>query len=54
MAKKETAVMNGKFVIYPFGKWWIAKDTESKRAVAKSTSRTDLMEQLLLKTGESK
>jgi hypothetical protein len=53
MPRNET-VMNGKFTIYPFGKWWIAKDTETKRAVTKGTSRDDLMEKLLLKTGESK
>jgi hypothetical protein len=51
MAREET-VMDGKFIIYPFGKWWIAKDNETKRAVAKGTSRYDLMEKLLLKTGE--
>jgi hypothetical protein len=51
MAKEET-VMDGKFIIYPFGKWWIAKDAETKRAVTKGTSRYDLMEKLLLKTGE--
>lgn len=52
MARKEI-VIDGKFSIYPFGKWWIAKDTETKRNVAKGTSRNDLMEKLLLKTGEN-
>lgn len=45
MPKVET-VLEGKFIIYPFGKWWIAKDTETKRNVAKSTSRRELMEKL--------
>jgi hypothetical protein len=52
MARKET-VMNGKFIIYPFGKWWIAKDTETKQNIMKGSSRRDLMEKLLLKTGEN-
>lgn len=51
--KKEETVMDGKFIIYPFGKWWIAKDAETKRAVTKGTSRYDLMEKLLLKTGDN-
>jgi len=45
MPKVET-VLEGKFIIYPFGKWWIAKDTETKRNVAKGTSRRELMEKL--------
>jgi hypothetical protein len=51
MARKET-VMEGRFIIYPFGKWWIAQDSETKRAVTKGTSRNDLMEKLLQETGE--
>ena len=45
MARKEI-VMDGKFIIYPFGKWWIAQDSTSKRAVLKGASRADLMDKL--------
>lgn len=53
MAKKYV-VMEGKFIIYPFGKWWIAKDSVTKAAVMKGNSRTELMEKLLLQTGDQK
>jgi hypothetical protein len=52
MATKEK-VMEGKFIIYPFGRWWIAQDAESKRAIMKGTSRANLMEKLA-QEGESK
>lgn len=51
MARKEI-VLNGKFLIYPFGRWWIAQDAETKRAVAKGASRRDLMDKLV-QEGES-
>jgi len=52
MAKIET-VMEGKFIIYPFGRWCIAKDAETKRAVMKGESRRDLIDKLM-KEGENK
>ena len=51
MARKEI-VMDGKFIIYPFGRWWIAQDAQTKRAVTKGASRADLMEKLTQETGE--
>ena len=45
MSKKQL-VLDGKYIIYPFGKWWIAQDSQTKRAVTKSTSRDELIENL--------
>lgn len=53
MPTRIESVMNGKFIIYPFGKWWIAKDTETKQVALKGMSRRDVMEKLELKTGKT-
>lgn len=54
---KRIKVLDDKFIIYPFGKWWIGKDTETTRVVAKGNSRRELMsklEQLCHKTEDDK